>query len=428
MSDIAIQAEGLGKEYQIGKRESYRSLRDTLSEAFQKPFRRSRRDQVEKFWALKDVSFEVKRGEIIGIIGRNGAGKSTLLKLLSRITEPTKGYADIYGRVASLLEVGTGFHPELTGRENIYLNGAILGMKKAEIERHFDDIVAFAEVEKFLETPVKHYSSGMYVRLGFSVAVHLEPEVLVVDEVLAVGDAQFQRKCLGKLKSVGRTSGRTILFVSHNMAAVRSICSRGILLDQGVTVLQGQIDEVVDSYLRDNPQTGLASQSLETPSFFLESVEIRQTRGGVIKTFDPVQILVTFTPKQDIADFGLYIGIISADEQRVAGLDSPDFVTLPPIPAGRQTAAGFEIPSFPFLAGNYWLEIHLKDLSVPKYEFVEGRFGFEVAESPVYGGRKLDRWFGTVGLAAKPIVDESLYAGTMSEVPPDAAAVSPEAY
>jgi lipopolysaccharide transport system ATP-binding protein len=420
MSDIAIQVEGIGKEYRIGKRESYRSLRDTLAETFHRPFRRSAGNQVETFWALKDVSFEVKRGEVMGIIGRNGAGKSTLLKVLSRITEPTKGYADLYGRIASLLEVGTGFHPELTGRENIYLNGAILGMKKAEIQRHFDDIVAFAEVEKFLDTPVKHYSSGMHVRLGFSVAVHLEPEILVVDEVLAVGDAQFQRKCLAKLKSIGRTSGRTILFVSHNMAAVRSICTRGILLEGGEAVLQGQIDEVIDSYLRDNPQTGLVSQSVETPSFFLDSVEIRQARGGVIKTFDPVQILVTFTPKQDIADFGLYVGIFSADEQRVAGLDSPDFVTLPPIPAGRQTTAGFEIPSFPFLAGNYCLEVHLKDLSVPKYEFVENLFAFEVAESPVYGGRKLDRWFGTVGLAAKPIVDESLYAGAMSEAPPAA--------
>lgn len=407
MSGIALQVEGLGKEYRIGKRERYRSLRDTLVEACQKPFRRGPRNQVEKFWALRDVSFEVKRGEVIGIIGRNGAGKSTLLKILSRITEPTKGYADIYGRVASLLEVGTGFHPELTGRENIYLNGAILGMKRAEIERQFDEIVAFAEVEKFLDMPVKHYSSGMHVRLGFSVAVHLEPEVLVVDEVLAVGDAQFQRKCLSKLKSVGRTSGRTILFVSHNMAAVRSICTRGILLDHGVTVLQGQIDEVADFYLRDNPQTGLASQSVETPSFFLDAVEIRQARGGMIKTFDPVQVLVTFTPKQDIADFGFYIGIFSADEQRIAGLDSPDFVTFAPIPAGRQTTAGFEISSFPFLAGNYRLEIHLKDLSVPKYESVDGLFAFEVAESPVYGGRKLDRWFGTVGLSAKPIVESS---------------------
>jgi lipopolysaccharide transport system ATP-binding protein len=425
MSETAIHVEGLGKEYRIGKRESYRSLRDTLVEVFHKPFRRGR---VEKFWALNDVSFEAKQGEVIGIIGRNGAGKSTLLKILSRITEPTKGYADIYGRVASLLEVGTGFHPELTGRENIYLNGAILGMKKAEIQRHFDDIVAFAEVEKFLDMPVKHYSSGMHVRLGFSVAVHLEPEVLVVDEVLAVGDAQFQRKCLGKLKSVGRTSGRTILFVSHNMAAVRSICTRGILLDHGVTVMQGNIDEIVDFYLRDSPQVGAASQSVETPSFMLDSVQIRQARGTVIKTFDPVEILVTFTPKQDIADFGLYVGIFSADEQRIAGLDSPDFVTLPPIPAGRQTTVGFEIASLPLLAGNYRLEVYLKDLSVPKYECVEGLFSFEVAESPVYGGRKLDRWFGTVGLAAKPIVEESLYAGAMSEVPPGAAAVSREAY
>ena len=191
-------------------------------------------DQVEEFWALKDVSFEVKRGEVLGIIGRNGAGKSTLLKILSRITEPTEGRVTLRGRVASLLEVGTGFHPELTGRENIYLNGAILGMTRAEIRRKFDEIVAFAEVEKFLDTPVKRYSSGMYVRLAFAVAAHLEPEILVVDEVLAVGDAEFQKKCLGKMNSVATVEGRTVLFVSHNMAVVQHLCERVILLKNGV--------------------------------------------------------------------------------------------------------------------------------------------------------------------------------------------------
>jgi ABC-type polysaccharide/polyol phosphate transport system ATPase subunit len=421
MSDIAIRVEGLGKEYRLGKRESYRSLRDTLVEAFRKPFRRGTRQEVETFWALKDVSFEVRRGEVVGIIGRNGAGKSTLLKVLSRITEPTKGQADIYGRIASLLEVGTGFHPELTGRENIYLNGAILGMKKAEIQRKFDEIVAFAEVERFLDTAVKHFSSGMYVRLAFSVAVHLEPEVLVVDEVLAVGDAQFQRKCFGKLQSVGRSSGRTILFVSHNMAAVRSICNHGILLDRGVAVLEGQIDDVVDRYLSADPQALTGSESAETPSFFLDAITIRAREGSVIKPFSTVQILVTFTPKEDIADFGLYVGILSADEHRLAGVDLPDFATVPPIPAGRQTTIGFEIASLPLLGGNYRLEIHLKDLAVPKYEFVNQLFPFEVAETPVYGGRKLDRWFGTVGLIAKPVIDESLYLNTVAGVPSDAA-------
>ncbi|SRR5579875_462580 len=428
MSDIAIHVEGLAKEYRIGKRERYRSLRDTLVEAFQKPFRRGPRDPVEKFWALRDVSFEVKRGEVIGIIGRNGAGKSTLLKILSRITEPTKGYADIYGRIASLLEVGTGFHLELTGRENIYLNGAILGMKKAEIQRHFDAIVAFAEVEKFLDMPVKHYSSGMAVRLGFSVAVHLEPEILVVDEVLAVGDAQFQRKCLGKLQSVGRSSGRTILFVSHNMAAVRSICHRGILLEHGVAVMQGPIDEVVDSYLSGDPQLETGSESIETKSFFLDSVRISSLQGSVIKTFDTVQIVATVTPREDIKDFGLHVGILSADDQRVTGLDLPDFVTLPAIPAGRQINVGFEIAALPLLPGSYRIELILKDLTHHKWETIESVCPFEVAETPVYGGRKLDRWHGLVGVNAKPIVDESLFTEAMVELPPGAVPLASNVY
>jgi len=224
MNDVAIRVENLGKLYHLGKRERYRTLRDTLVASIAAPFRRLRSGPSssggpETIWALKDVSFEVKHGEVIGIIGRNGAGKSTLLKILSRITEPTEGQATISGRVGSLLEVGTGFHPELTGRDNIFLNGAILGMKKAEIERKFDEIVAFAEVERFIDTPVKHYSSGMYVRLAFAVAAHLEPEILIVDEVLAVGDVAFQKKCLGKMGEASR-SGRTVLFVSHNMAAV----------------------------------------------------------------------------------------------------------------------------------------------------------------------------------------------------------------
>src|SRR4029079_13976857 len=208
-------------------------------------------DEVEEFWALRDVSFQVSRGDVIGVIGRNGAGKSTLLKILSRITEPSEGRVEITGRVASLLEVGTGFHPELTGRENIYLNGTILGMTRPEIRRKFDEIVAFAEVEQFLDTPVKRYSSGMHVRLAFSVAAHMEPEILVVDEVLAVGDAEFQSKCIGKMKGVAGTGDRTILFVSHNMAACKQLCRRGIWLDHGVIRMMGSIDEVIEAYLAD---------------------------------------------------------------------------------------------------------------------------------------------------------------------------------
>src|SRR5262245_5151575 len=222
MTVLALRVEGLGKEYRIGGRqERYRTIRDSLAAAVSARLRRKQSDQ-ERFWALKDVSFEVKKSEVLGVIGRNGAGKSTLLKILSRITEPTTGCAEIYGRVGSLLEVGTGFHNELTGRENIYLNGAILGMKRREIERKFDEIVAFAEVEKFIDTPVKHFSSGMYLRLAFAVAAHLETEILLVDEVLAVGDAEFQKKCLGKVGEVAQ-AGRTVLFVSHNMAALRSL-------------------------------------------------------------------------------------------------------------------------------------------------------------------------------------------------------------
>jgi lipopolysaccharide transport system ATP-binding protein len=258
MSDRAIRCEGIGKQYRIGERERYMALRDVITDAFKGPFRRIRQaaSRAESngngkptIWALQEVSFEVKPGEIIGIIGRNGAGKSTLLKILSRITEPTCGYAEVNGRVGSLLEVGTGFHPELTGRENIFLNGAILGMKKREIARKFDEIVAFAEVERFIDTPVKRYSSGMYVRLAFSVAAHLDPDILVIDEVLAVGDAEFQKKCLGKMEASTRSDGRTVLFVSHNIAAVENLCSSAILLSSGRLVSKGTTSSVVHEYL-----------------------------------------------------------------------------------------------------------------------------------------------------------------------------------
>jgi lipopolysaccharide transport system ATP-binding protein len=263
MSDIAITAENLSKSYWVGhrsaRRESYTTLRDVIAREARNFARKTvdlvrgrqivQGDEVEQFWALRDVSFEVKRGEVLGIIGRNGAGKSTLLKILSRITEPDGGRVTLRGRVASLLEVGTGFHPELTGRENIFLNGAILGMTRAEIKAKFDEIVAFAEVERFLDTPVKRYSSGMYVRLAFSVAAHLEPEILVVDEVLAVGDAEFQKKCLGKMHSVAVEENRTVLFVSHNLQAVQSLCDRAILLQSGAIAMQDASRSVVTRYL-----------------------------------------------------------------------------------------------------------------------------------------------------------------------------------
>jgi lipopolysaccharide transport system ATP-binding protein len=264
MSDIIIRAENLSKQYRIGGLKKYNTLRDTLVGSFTAPLRRASKllrgqatgaaELDETLWALNGVSFEIKRGELVGIIGRNGAGKSTLLKILSRITEPTHGFAEIRGRVGSLLEVGTGFHQELTGRENIFLNGAILGMRRYEIESKFDEIVAFAEVERFIDTPVKHYSSGMYLRLAFAVAAHLEPEILLVDEVLAVGDARFQKKCLSKMQDVGE-QGRTVLFVSHNMPAITRLCERTILLDEGKVIADGPSHEVVSTYLN----SGLSS-------------------------------------------------------------------------------------------------------------------------------------------------------------------------
>jgi lipopolysaccharide transport system ATP-binding protein len=261
MSETIITVEKLSKRYTIQHRTNRNEgFRHVLEEKVTAPFRRlfgrngsegdsAKRESSEEFWALKDVSFEIRRGDVIGIIGRNGAGKSTLLKILSRITEPTEGRVRLRGRVASLLEVGTGFHPELTGRENIFLNGAILGMSKAEIKRKFDEIVAFSEVENFLDTPVKRYSSGMYVRLAFAVAAHLEPEILIVDEVLAVGDAEFQKKCLGKMESVSRNEGRTVLFVSHNLQAIRNLCNRSLVMAGGKVKFDGPATIGVDTYL-----------------------------------------------------------------------------------------------------------------------------------------------------------------------------------
>jgi lipopolysaccharide transport system ATP-binding protein len=266
VSDYAIQAESLSKSYKLGELVKYKSLRDSIAGAFRKPFSTLSKDSRKNenlLWALQDVSLEIRHGDIVGLVGRNGAGKSTLLKILSRITEPTSGQALVRGRLGSLLEVGTGFHPELTGRENVYLSGAILGMRKREVERNFDAIVEFAEVARFIDTPVKHYSSGMYVRLAFAVAAHLEPEVLLVDEVLAVGDASFQKKCIGKMGDVAKT-GRTVVFVSHNMAAIQNLCTSAYLLTAGKVSYSGSVAAVIEKYLaesRDTSQRDLASRT-----------------------------------------------------------------------------------------------------------------------------------------------------------------------
>lgn len=261
MSDVAIRIEGLSKRYLIGgKQKQSNRLGDQLVETIFSPFRRAGKlirgdsnaasELTQEFWALRDISLEIRHGEIVGVIGHNGAGKSTLLKILSQITEPTTGYVDLFGRVGSLLEVGTGFHPELTGRENVFLNGSILGMRRAEIDRKFDEIVDFAEIEQFIDTPVKHYSSGMYVRLAFSVAAHLEPEILLIDEVLAVGDVGFQKKSLGKMENVSQ-QGRTVIFVSHNMNALQRLCPQSILLNRGRLVTQAETSSVIEQYLAD---------------------------------------------------------------------------------------------------------------------------------------------------------------------------------
>ncbi len=296
MNDTVIRVEHLSKSYRIGQLQPYRTLRDTLSTTSKLPMQLLRSGAKKEaqnpiIWALKDVSFEIRRGEVVGIIGRNGAGKSTLLKLLSKITLPTEGRILRYGRVASLLEVGTGFHPELTGRENVYLNGALLGMKKAEIDRKFEEIVAFAEIDQFLDTPVKHYSSGMYVRLAFAVAAHLDPEILIVDEVLAVGDTAFQKKCLGKIDDAAK-GGKTVLFVSHNIGIVQALCSRAILLQNGSVFMDNHTTETVASYLR--RLEGFASQDLSTRVERTGKGLIRITQAEIsIDSASPPSILST---------------------------------------------------------------------------------------------------------------------------------------
>ena len=292
MSALAIQVKNLSKRYRIGVHERYGTLRESLMTALKSPFLQLRRigkpiPEEETIWALQDVSLEVKEGEALGIIGRNGAGKTTLLKILSRITDPTKGRVVLKGRVASLLEVGTGFHPELTGKENIYLNGAILGMNRNEINRRFDEIVAFAEIEKFLDTPVKRYSSGMYMRLAFAVAAHLDPEILLVDEVLAVGDIAFQKKCLGRMGEVAN-EGRTVLFVSHNMAAVEKLCQRGLVLDKGEIRYIGSQSEAITEYLKDiaGNRVSLVKRHDRIGSGDVKvlGIEVRDERGNRLDT------------------------------------------------------------------------------------------------------------------------------------------------
>ena len=359
MADIAVRVDGIGKRYRISHQgEAYGRLTESLSSAFRAPFDRvqgKQRETSEWFWALQDVSFEIERGDVIGIVGRNGAGKSTLLKILSRITEPTAGVADLDGRVASLLEVGTGFHPELSGRENIYLSGSILGMRREETRRRFDEIVEFAEVEQFLDTPVKRYSSGMSVRLGFAVAAHLETEILIVDEVLAVGDAAFQKRCMAKMGDVSG-QGRTILFVSHNMPAVEALCDLGILLDNGIVVSRGTATGVVNEYLQRTAE--LASSTLRDRTDRNGDGRLRFT--GVqssLRTGSDGEIVLAYEGGRDLRNVEVSIGLFNSRGEGGAHFGTTSvgesFATLPD--DGELVC---RIPRMPLMPGPYVMNIY----------------------------------------------------------------------
>jgi lipopolysaccharide transport system ATP-binding protein len=395
---FAIHAENLGKEYRIGsKRRSYRMMREVMADAVTSPFRYARRmirrqkagARYEKFWALRNVSFEVTPGEVVGVIGRNGAGKSTLLKILSRITEPTEGRARIYGRVGSLLEVGTGFHPELTGRENIFLNGAILGMSRLDIQRKFDEIVDFAEVEKFIETPVKQYSSGMYLRLAFAVAAHLEPDILLVDEVLAVGDAAFQKKCLGKMSDVAN-QGRTVLFVSHNMPAIQTLCQRVILLASGSIQCDGLPEDVIQQYLPLSNDQGVAEFGAETVRVGSGKARFRR-----IRLLNEEQEVVSAVPMGKGCSLELefettvplktpYVSVRLQSPLRGSLVDWNTNVTHGAIPPMRHGGTmRLNIDRLDLLPGTYYLTLLLHD-GAERLDAIENALEVEIAPRAVY--------------------------------------------
>jgi lipopolysaccharide transport system ATP-binding protein len=407
MSNTVINVENLSKTYLIShqNREKYTTLREDIvqgikcaGERIMSPFTTSsasqqRNDSIEEFHALRDVSFEIKQGDRVGIIGRNGAGKSTLLKVLSRITEPSCGKIEITGRVASLLEVGTGFHPELTGRENIFLNGAILGMGKAEIKRKFDEIVDFAEVEKFLDTPVKRYSSGMYVRLAFAVAAHLEPEILIVDEVLAVGDAQFQKKCLGKMEEVG-TEGRTVLFVSHNMAAVSALCKRGILLERGSIRSDSTIRDVVGNYLSEPQSNNLLSLAELSPRkgtgyFKFERVSYADETGTVLN--GPITggfVVIRLLLNKEIISQHIRASILFSDlSQSPVAIFSTELPGINGIDLVHGQEIICTIPKFPLTAGNYLLSLFLEVNGIVS-DWIENAISVDVFDGNFFGSGK----------------------------------------
>jgi lipopolysaccharide transport system ATP-binding protein len=387
VSPIVIRAEGLGKKYLIGHetgRPRYVALRDVLVQGGKNIFRKTKgltlraeaRPETEEFWALKNVNFELGSGEVLGIVGRNGAGKSTLLKILSRITEPSAGRVTVRGRVASLLEVGTGFHPELTGRENIFLNGAVLGMKRAEIKRKFDEIVNFAEVEKFLDTPVKRYSSGMYVRLAFAVAAHLEPEILVVDEVLAVGDAEFQKKCLNKMGEVA-SGGRTVLFVSHNLSAVADLCTKALLLEKGQIECVGTPEQVITAYIERSSSSQIGNLISRTVGDITLSFELSgNSASNIYQSGLPLELSLDCSSNRPVRLDEFCLIIESLRGQRVGLIDfrlADDRITL--FPAGATYVA--RLSNLDLVPGTYVIKTWIsgpeigEELELGTVEFVE---------------------------------------------------------
>lgn len=395
MSDVAIRVEGLGKQYRIGERERYYALRDLPSRILATLADRGRRNGAvqgpKEIWALKDVSFEVKRGEVVGVIGRNGAGKSTLLKILSRITVPTEGYVDVHGRVGSLLEVGTGFHPELTGRENVYFNGAVLGMKKVEIDRKFDEIVDFAEVEPFLDTPVKRYSTGMYMRLAFAVAAHLEPEILLVDEVLAVGDAQFQKKCLGKMGDQA-AQGRTVLFISHNMGAVSRLCPRACWLEAGRLVTLGSTESIIAAYLSEHVDTettgqhkwaeGFANQG--TDEFKLFAVAVLDADGRVASNIDARRefvIQISYRVQKGLPYLRVGFLLTAADGTVLFETYDADNTELGGPRFSGDYVVECRIPGNLLQPGRYFITINAGMPNIKNLAFIEGAVSIQIEDT-----------------------------------------------
>jgi lipopolysaccharide transport system ATP-binding protein len=413
MSEIAIRAEALRKIYRIGEKQPrYRTLRDTLSSAVPR-FRRRGEATERIFEALKNVSLEIKQGEVVGIIGHNGAGKSTLLKILARITEPTSGRAEIRGRLASLLEVGTGFHNELTGRENIFLNAAILGMPRAETARKFDDIVAFAEVERFIDTPVKHYSSGMYLRLAFAVAAHLDPDIILVDEVLAVGDARFQEKCLNKMHDVSQ-QGRTVLFVSHNMPAVARLCERVILIDAGTVAMEGISAQVVSAYLRKDSGSAAASEWADPGKApgrdvaIARAVRVRDDTGAVTETFDvrrPVCVEIEYDVLKPGRALSAHFAVSNADGRMVVMETDPRWRETPR-PVGRYITRAI-IPGNLLNEGSYFLSAGVFALRPFTNQFwVRNAAAFQVID-PLQGDSARGGYEGDIRCLVRPLLQWS---------------------